>query len=112
MQVLNKGYIIFYRMNENILEDLMRDMGEIKWDSEPEDGEICDSEKENILHCPVQECMNKTFKKAFTLQCHWLEVHMPMVKLQECNACQRVFRRLSDAKRQSLKFQKWDQSQL
>ena len=74
-------------MDENILEDLMRDMGEIEWDSEPEDGEIYDSEKENVLHCPVQECMNKTFKKVFTLQHHWFEVHMPTVKLQECNAC-------------------------
>ena len=92
-------------MDENILEDLMRDMGEIEWDSEPEDGEICDSEKENVLHCPVQECKNKTFKKTFT-SCHWLEVFMPChaVKLQDCNASQRVFRRLSDAKRHSLKF--------
>ena len=31
---------------------------------------------------------------------------MLMVNLQECNACQRVFRRLSDAKRHSLKFHK------
>ena len=100
-------------MDENILEDLMRDMGKVEWDSEPEDGKICDSEKENILHCPVHEWMNKTFKKAFTL-CHWLEVHMPTVELQEYNTCQRVFRRLSDVKRHSLKFhkKKWDQSQL
>ena len=45
-------------MNENILEDLMRDMGEIEWDSEPEDGKICDNKKENVLHCPIQECIN------------------------------------------------------
>ena len=31
---------------------------------------------------------------------------MPMVKLQECNVCQRVFKRLSDTKRHSLKFHK------
>ena len=76
----------------------MRDMGEMEWDSEPEDGKICDSKKENVLHCPIQECINNTFKKAFTLR-HWLEVHMPPVKRQECKKCQRVFRRLFDVKR-------------
>ena len=49
--------------------------------------------------------LNNSFKKAFTLQ-HWLEVHMPPVKRQECKTCQRVFRRLFDVKRHSLKFHK------
>ena len=97
--------ILYCRMGEvNILDELMKDMAEINWEDELEEGEVIDKENVGTFKCPVDKCQGKSFVKRFTLERHWHEVHAKTIKLFECRDCKRMFKRPSDVKRHSLKF--------
>lgn len=91
----------------NILDELMIDIEETDWDECLKGTEVpkqTDGKENHSVGCPVPRCHEKTFKNAFTLQRHWTEVHQAQIKLHECRACKRIFRRSSDAKRHSMQF--------